>query len=654
MGITTDIVIIVLTALGGGLVARYLKLPFILGYIAAGVIIGPHAAGLITNIHEIEMLAEIGVALLFFALGVEFSFNELKPVRKIALIGTPIQIILTMGFGFLIGQLVGWDWVTSLWFGGLISISSSMIVLKILMSQGLINTLSARVMIGILLVQDLAVVPLMILLPQISDPGTGIPLLGFAAIKAAIFLLLMIFMGTKILPKVMKWIVSWNSRELFILSITAIGLGIGYGTYLFGLSFAFGAFVAGMLLSESDYGFQALSDIIPLRDIFGLVFFTSVGMLLEPSFLVSHLGIILLLILLILTGKSLFLYGITRIFGYVNIVPLAVALGLFQVGEFSFVLAKVGLNTNSIDKEFYSIIMTTAILTMFLTPFISRLTFPIYNFYRDRHPEKLIEKVNFKSKKYSDHVIIVGADEVGKNIANILNKLNLSFLIVDLEFRRVEQAQANNYPVLFGDATQDVVLEAAGVEEAKLLLITIPSVVVIKSITDLAMKLNPDIKIVTSALNIEHMKELYEKGVFEVVQQEFEASLEFTRQALIHLDLPVREIVKFIDGVRHELYAPLYEKKSSNKIIWGLRNRSSLLDLNWINIPHDSPLLDKSIKELKIRSTTGVSIVAVMRGEELTPNPEPEFEFKSNDKIGVICEIKNLEKFINLTKGEVI
>jgi len=240
MGIAEDIVIVVIAAMVGELFAQLLKQPLILGYILAGVFIGPYTGGVtIANIHNIEKLAEIGVALLLFALGLEFSLRELKPVRNIAVIGTPIQIILTTAFGFGIGKLLNWDWVSSLWFGALISLSSTMVILKTLDNRGLIGTLSSRVMIGVLIVQDLAVVPMLIILPQLSNPQTGLTILAFATMKAAIFLVLMIVLGTRIIPRIMKIVTGWNSRELFLVATTAIGLGVGYGTYLFGLSFAF-------------------------------------------------------------------------------------------------------------------------------------------------------------------------------------------------------------------------------------------------------------------------------------------------------------------------------------------------------------------------------------------------------------------------------
>ena len=253
MGIATDIILLVLMAFFCGLLMQRLRQPLILGYILAGVILGPHTGGLtITEVHDIELLAEIGVGLLLFALGLEFSHKDLKPVKMIALIGTPLQIGLTMALGFGIGTMMGWDQKSSIWFGALISLSSTMVLLKTLMNQGWLGTLSSKVMIGMLIVQDLAVVPMLIILPLMNDPAAGMVSLGHAAVKATLFLGSMFLLGSKLLPWLMRHIAKLGSRELFLLAIIAIGLGIGYATYLVGLSFAFGAFIAGMVLNESD------------------------------------------------------------------------------------------------------------------------------------------------------------------------------------------------------------------------------------------------------------------------------------------------------------------------------------------------------------------------------------------------------------------
>ncbi len=655
MGITGDIILIVIAALIGGVIARLLKQPLIIGYILAGVVVGPHT-GIFTvsSTHDIELLAEIGVALLLFAIGLEFSFSKLKPVRKIALFGTPIQLLLTIGFGFAIGTLLGFDWQKSIWLGALISISSTMVTLKTLMSQGWLGTLSSRVMIGMLIVQDIAIVPMMIILPQLNNPGAGLPLLGMAAVKAAIFILLMIFLGTKVFPFLLKRIARWNSRELFLLFITALGLGVGYGTYLFGLSFAFGAFIAGMVLSESDYGHQALSDIIPLRDIFGLLFFTSVGMLLDPRFLLENYQMILVLILVVSLAKGIIFSTISRVFKYQNIVPLAVGLGLFQIGEFSFLLARIGLNTNSIDSELYSLILTTTVATMLMTPFISKLAAPLYSFRKKRFKHEPVETINLPQTGLFNHVIIAGGGQVGCNIAKILQRMELTFVIIELDFQRVEQLKKDEFPIIYGDASHHVVLEAAHIQQAKLLLMTVPSVVVSQAITDHIQHLNPKLHIVARAINSEHTSELHRRGVYEVVQPRFEASLEFARQALLHLNISVKEIQQINDTVRREMYAPLYESNYSYSAISQLHSACNLIDLSWVTIKANSPVIGRSIQELQVRKQTGVSIVAVLRKGALLMNPEPDFQFQADDLIGVVSETTQLDRFLELTSSSLI
>ena len=646
MGIAADIAIIVVAGLIGGLIAQQLRQPLILGYILAGVMVGPFTGGVtVSEIHDIELLAEIGVALLLFALGLEFSLKELRPVRNIALIGTPIQILLSMALGFGIGQMLGWEWYASLWFGGMIALSSTMVILKTLMSQGRLGTLSSRVMIGMLIVQDLAVVPLMIILPQLNRPGAGLSVLGWAALKATLFLVLMILVGTRVIPRLMARIAAWNSRELFLLAITAIGLGIGYVTYLFGLSFAFGAFVAGMVLSESDYSHQALSDIIPLRDLFGLLFFVSVGMLLDPAFLIANLGTILLVVLMIAVGKGLIFSALSSLFGYGNVVPLAVGLGLFQVGEFSFVLARVGLSTNSITNDLYALTLTTAIMTMIVTPFVSGLTAPLYAFRKRWFKHEPLQTINLPKTGLYGHVVVAGGGRVGQYVAQVLQRLELAFVIIELDYRRVEQAKEASFPVIYGDAAQKIVLEAARVKDACLILVTTPAITTTQSIVDQVRLLNSAVHIVARAEDVEQMQALHEHGVYEVVQPEFEAGLEITRQTLLHLNIPATEIQKFTDAIRHELYAPLYQTHNKYQTVAQLQNAVRLLELTWLTLPPDSPLVGRTIQELKIRSQTGVSVVGVMRDGELYPNPEADYQFTIGDLVAVMGNSEQLAAF---------
>jgi CPA2 family monovalent cation:H+ antiporter-2 len=646
MGIAADIAIIVVAALIGGLIAQRLKQPLILGYILAGVAVGPYTGGVtVTQVHDIELLAEIGVALLLFALGLEFSLKELQPVRHIALIGTPLQILLTMAYGYGIGRWLGWEWYPALWLGGLISLSSTMVILKTLMSQGRLGTLSSRVMIGMLIVQDLAVVPLMIILPQLNAPDAGLPLLGLAAAKAAAFLALMIFAGTRAIPYLLARIARWNSREMFLLSVTAIGLGVGYGTYLFGLSFAFGAFVAGLVLSESDYSHQALSDIIPLRDVFGLLFFVSVGMLLDPAYLMANLGTVLLVVLLVGAGKGLILGLLASLFRYGNVVPLAVGLGLFQIGEFSFVLAREGLRTNSLGPDLYSLVLSASIVTMVLTPLVSGLAEPLYALRRRWFKHEPSQSINLPPAGLRDHVVIAGGGRVGQYVAGVLQRLEQAYVVIELDQRRVDQAKEAGFPVIYGDSGQPLILEAAGIERARLLLVTVPDMVAARTIVSQAVRLNSGLHIVARSEGIEHMQALRDLGVHEVVQADFEASLEITRQALLHLDIPAPVIQRFTDAVRQELYAPMYRAHHEYQTLAELRNAARLMELAWLPLPEDSPLVGQTIQESNIRSRTGSSVVGVMRAGELLPNPGPALRFAAGDLVALMGTSLQLAAF---------
>ncbi len=646
MGIAADIAIIIVAALIGGSIAQQFKQPLILGYILAGLLVGPHTGGVtVTEIHDIELLAEIGVALLLFALGVEFSFSELRPVRWVALIGTPIQLILTMGYGYFIGRILGWDLPSSIWIGALVSISSTMVVLKTMINRGLLGSLSSRVMIGMLIVQDLAVIPLMIILPLLRDLSSGLPILGLAAVKAVGFLLVMVMAGTRIIPRTMKFIAKWNSRELFLLATAAIALGVGYATYLVGLSFAFGAFVAGMVISESEYSHQALSDIVPLRDVFGMLFFVSVGMLIDPAYLLDHLGQVLLLVLLVVIGKCVIFGVLVRLFGYYNIVPIAVGLGLSQIGEFSFVLARVGLSTNSIDENLYALILSASVITMIMTPFLASLTAPIYKLRKRMFKHESVQTINIPETGLRNHVVIAGGGRIGQNIAKALQYLNVPFLIIELDSHRIDHLKNTANPVVFGDASQSIVLEAASVEHSRLMLITTPAVIVTQTITKLCCDINPKLKIIARCGEEEQMKILHDLGVSEVVLPEFEAGLEITRQAFQRLGVPPMKILEFTNQLRHGVYNPDRETDQDYRILSHLRRASDLLELTWILVAEESPLIGNTVKTLEIRKNMGVSIVGVIHGREVLPNPDPDYRFAPNDLLAVMGDPQQLSSF---------
>lgn len=645
MGIAADIAIIVVAGLLGGLIAQQLKQPLIIGYIIAGITVGPYTGGVtVANVHDIELLAEIGVALLLFALGLEFSFKELQPVRRVALLGTSLQVGFTIAYGFVIGSVLGQDWNTAIWLGSLMAVSSTMVTLKTLMAQGQLGTLASRIMIGMLIVQDLAVVPMMIILPQLSDIEAGLPLLGLAILKATVFTIAMYFVGTRLLPRLMLQIARWNSRELFLVAVTALGLGIGYVTYLVGLSFALGAFVAGLLLSESDHAHQALSDIIPLRDLFGLLFFASVGMLLDPEFLMENILLVLSVAALVVVGKSVIFAVITRLFGYGGITPFIVGLGLFQIGEFSFVLARVGISTNSIDNDLYSLILSAAIITMVLTPFGLRMVAPIHSLYRKwSHRPELATADDLLPENLDAHIVIAGGGRVGAYVARMLHQLGLNCVVIELDQRRVEACKKEGIAVIYGDASQHVVLEAADVAKARLLLITVPDLPATHTIVQLARHFNSNLHIVARAEEIESMQILHEMGVYEIVQPQFEAGLEIIRQTLLHLNFSVHDIQHYTDTIRQELYAPLYNYHPDYQGIAQLQNAARLLQFNWVPLPADSPFAGQKIGELGVRNKTGAVIVGLMRDGKLVISPGADYHLLGGDTLAVLGDSAQLK-----------
>ena len=659
MGITSDIIVLVLAAFVCGLVMQRLKQPLILGYILAGIILGPHTGGItVASIKDIELLAEIGVALLLFALGLEFSYKDLLPVKWIAFLGTPLQILLTILLGFGIGRMLGWDTATAIWFGALISLSSTMVLLKTLMNQGWMGTLSSKVMIGMLIVQDLAVVPMMILLPllkDISHPGAWLPALGLALGKAALFLATMYFVGSKVLPVLLKRIVALGSRELFLLSVITIGLGIGYATYLVGLSFAFGAFIAGMVLTESDYGHQALSDVIPLRDLFGLLFFASVGMLLDPKFLLEHLREVLFLVFLVTVGKAAIFAGISRLFHYGNVIPIAVGLGLFQIGEFTFVLAGIGVKSEAISQDIYNLVLTTAVVTMLLTPLLSGQTARIYAFKKRHMKREPLQTINFESSEIKDHVVIAGGGRVGMQIAHILHNLNIPFVIIEQNQRLVEMAKKAGFSVIFGDASHEVVMEAAGIQRAILLVVTIPAMVIAQTLIKGASKVNPPLRVVARLSDAEFLPEFQKLKVKNLVYPEFEAGLEMTRQALLQLGLPVQEVHQYTEPLRQEFFQRGDESEGliqSDKTLAQLRTAEQSFDLEWRRMREGCELAGQTLAEAQIRVRTGVSVVGVLRNGHLESNPGPDFRLQAGDMVAVIGSSQARASFNSLLAQE--
>jgi len=649
MGIAADIILIVVAGLFGGLLAHRLGQPVLVGYILAGVVVGPYTPGpTVGDRHEIELLAEIGVALLLFALGLEVSFKDLKPVRTVALIGGPIQIVLTILFGFGLAKgVLGWETVPAVWFGAIIALSSTMVVLKTLMAQGVMETLASRVMIGLLIVQDLAVAPLLIGLPKLSRPASALAELGASAVQATLFLAAMFYLGARVMPWLLRVIVRWRSRELFLVAIMAIGIGVGYGTYLFGLSFAFGAFVAGMVLSESDFSHQALSDVIPLRDVFGLLFFASAGMLLDPRILLESPATALGVVAAVMAGKALIFGLLARSFGYVNAAPWIVGLGLAQVGEFAFVLARLGAGSGALDDEAYSFALTVTLTSMVVSPLLSRCALPIDRALRRMRPRKEVMRAfNLPGPALTGHVVIVGYGRIGHTAAEVLEGIEESFLVIEFDHEEAEHAARHGFRTVWGDASRQEVLEAAGLKQARLLLVAVSDARTATMIVEQARRICPTTPIVARAGYREHLEQLRESGAQVVVQPEFEAGLEMVRQVMRSCQAAPGEVERFSARMRERMYGALGESSPDgdvSRMVAEIHAASPELRIEWIDLAPEGPASGRSLRELNIRARTGASVVALTSTEHTDSNPGPDSRLPASGRVAVLGTRGELE-----------
>ena len=556
MSLLLNMVIALAAALVGGVICRGIRLPVIIGYLAAGIAIGPYGFGVVKDTGDIQVLAEIGVVLLLFALGLEFSLSTLRRTGRVAIFGGIAQILITAALGCLMGWLLHWPVREAVFFGFLIALSSTMVVLKTIMDRGELNTTHGRIMIGILLVQALSVVPMMVILPSMGGAGASLlPALGIAALKAIGFLGGMLVLGIWVLPRLMRGIARVRSRELFLLGVVSLCLGAAFGTYYFGLSVALGAFVAGLLLSESDYAHQALAEIIPLRDIFATVFFVSLGMLVDLSFIGDNIGVVIGVVAAIIIGKFLISSIIVRLFGYSAKTNILVGAGLFQIGEFSFVLAGVGLEAGVISSYIYSLTLTSALVTMLLTPFALSLASFAYHRLSQRGAfarlaTRRIDSDFEKEGQPSNHAVICGHGRVGGSLTKVLELRKLPYLVIDIDPRVLDSLRARGIPCIYGDASNPEILSRAGLERARVMVITFDDPMATDLAVRNARRIAPKLDVVARVHRDFDAEALKGLGVAELVRPEFETGLEIIRHTLHRFGVSSLEIQYIINSLR--------------------------------------------------------------------------------------------------------
>ena len=576
LSLLTSFAVVLGAALVGGMAARLLGLPIILGYLLSGIVIGPYGLDVLSlaldflnqgvgerttaeAVEQVQTLAWIGVVLLMFTLGIEFSIKTLRRIGRVAIIGGTIQITFTMALGVMVGLLFDWSLAEAVVFGFFIALSSTIIVLKTLMERGEMDSPHGRVMIGILLVQDMCVVPMMVVLVSLGETETSIwAPLGRAVLEAGIFLLVLIALGLWVFPWFMRRVMARRSRELFLLSVVGICLGAAFGASYAGLSVAIGAFLVGILISDTEYAHQALADIRPLRDIFAILFFVSLGMLADPAFIGENPGEVAVVVAIIIAGKFIITAVIPRIFGYNIKTALFVGSGLFQIGEFSFVLAAIALDTGVISSHIYSLTLTAAFITILLTPFSMGLMSGIYHrLIRSKRLAAIMagtdDTMPFDTGIQSvNHVVICGYGRIARNLGRVLKRRNFSYIIIDIDPRVIDSAREKGVPCIYGDASNRDILDRARLEKARVLVIGIPDPAAARLVAANARRINPRLDIIARVHRDEDREVLLRLGVAELVRPEVEAGLEIIRHTLHRFGLTNQEIQYVVNTLRDE------------------------------------------------------------------------------------------------------
>ena len=535
-----SLAILLAAALIGGMIAHRLRQPILLGYLAIGVAVGPHALGMVGDLELVETTATIGVALLMFTLGLEVSIAQFREIGKVGMWGGVAQIAVTFVLGLSAGiTILGWSVSQSVVFGLIISLSSTAVCLKLLMERAELNSVHGRIMIAILILQDMAVVLMMVIMPVLGGTEQSLLLtLGIAVGKAILFVGVAVVSGLWVLPWLMGRVGGVRSRELFLLTMLVLCLGAAVGTQILGLSMVFGAFLIGLVLRGPRFGYQATAEITPLRDIFATLFFISMGMLLDPRFLINEWVLVIKTVSLVIVIKMLVVFCVVRLFGHSNRIAVLSGAGLFQIGEFGFIIAQGGLSTGLVSQEFYSLILATAILSMLLTPLLLGVVSRWYPHVIAGRTGKMLTEVEVSAPVVDtpspprERVVIAGYGRIGQNVAQGLEDAGIPYMVIEIDPERIAELRRNHKPRIYGDASNMHVLSQSGLSNAGILVVTFPDPLATINTVKCALEINPKINIVARVHRTREAELLKNMGVAELISPEYEASLEFIRRTL--------------------------------------------------------------------------------------------------------------------------
>ena len=537
---------------------RAMRLPAMLAYFVVGVLFGPFALDLLPNTESGRHVAEFGIVFLMFSIGLEFSLPKLYAMRKTLFGLGGSQVLITLAVTMLLGWLAGLSLPTAFVIGGALTMSSTAIVSKILMERVDLNSRHGRLSIGILLFQDLAVIPILVLIPALgAHSGDLGSTLGLSLIKSAVLLFVLFKFGKTIINYWFGLVAGQRSRELFVMNVLMVTLLLSAATKLAGLSYALGAFIAGMLISETRYRYQVESDIASFRDILLGLFFISVGMLLDFNYLINHIGLVLALLVGFVLFKALVIAVLTRIFGFETGVGIRTGIILAQAGEFSFVILALGLEQKLIGGDNLQLVLAASLISMVIAPFIiqynGRIARKLVKSYT-RNSSQVVEELDGVAKYLKNHVIICGYGRSGQYLGRFLREENIPFIALDIDPTRVHEAAAAGQHVMYGDAGRRNVLEAAGGARAKALIVSYSDMRASMKVLHVAQEAYPDLPVIVRTYDETHMDEFRDAGATEVVPEVLEGSLMLASHALVLLGIPLNRVVKRIRLFREERY----------------------------------------------------------------------------------------------------
>jgi len=541
-------------------VCHRLRIPAVVGYLLTGIVAGPFGLGLISGVHEVEIIAEIGIVLLLFTIGIEFSLDKLLQIKKSVLLGGSLQVILTFAVTTIIAIQLRQPAGTSVFFGFLVALSSTAIVLKLLQDRAEVDSPHGSTTLGILIFQDIVIVPMILVTPMLAGSiHISVETLFLHLAKGIGVILLILILAKWIVPQILYQITKMRNRELFVMSVAVLCFGIAWMTSKIGLSLALGAFIAGLIISESEYSHHALGNILPFRDVFTTFFFVSIGMMLDLRLIVQHPGLVVAITIAVFAIKSIIAGTVTIILGLPLRTGILVGVALGQIGEFSFILSRVGIGYGLLSDNFYQIFLAVAILSMAATPFliayapkladlILRLPFP-QNMKTGFRPLSQLQRVDKR-----DHLVIIGYGVNGRNVARAARISAIPYVIIEMNPDTVKSEQANDEPIYYGDATHETVLRQANLGKARIAVIAINDPAAVRRITESIHSINPGLYLIVRTRYVGEVPDLYKLGADEVIPEEFETSIEIFTRVLTKYLVPGDEVERLIATVRADGY----------------------------------------------------------------------------------------------------